>query len=242
MPLVNFNLKVLQIILISVMLGIISGCDILNSDGTSTESEATFQMKIKEANPYGNVASSSDGNISTESEENEMELTEVKFFIEELELDGTNGTPDFEAEDLNDFIANIPLDGSPLEIDRIQIPDGLYDEFEIEFEKPDDDDVEVTDRDFRDETGAYSLVVKGIFNGEDFMFRSSEDFEIELDLDPPVEFADGSHSVLVLEIDVNHWFRDDAGMILDPKDPNNLETINENIEASFEAYEDSFED
>lgn len=219
-------------------LGFISGCDVLNSDGT--ESEATFQMKTKGDNPYGSMAPESNRNIISETDENDIKLEVVKFFIEEVELDGTNGTADFEAEELSDFIANVPLDGSPLEIDRIQIPDGLYDEFEVEFEKP-DEDVEVTDRDFRDETGAYSLVVKGIFNGEEFRFRSSEDFEIELDLDPPVEFAEGTHEILVLQVDVNHWFRDDAGMIIDPKDPDNLETINENIEDSFEAYEESFE-
>lgn len=231
----------------SVFLGIavLSGCDITNSG--SAESEVSFQMQTKQAHPYASASVSpvSPGimlaSLASDDSENEMQLNEVKFFVEELELDGTNGTVDFEAEELNDFIANVPLDGTPLDISRVEIPDGLYDEFEIEFGKP-DDDIEVTDGDFRDETGAYSLVIKGAFNGEEFRFRSTEDFEINVDLDPSVEFSDGSHSILVLEIDVNHWFRDDAGMIVDPKDPDNLETINENIENSFEAVEDSFDD
>lgn len=241
MTIIRISSGMLKIILSASVFwgfGILSGCDITDS---GSDSEVSFQMKIKEPNPYASIAPASGSNIASEHSENEMELDEVKFFVEELELDGTNGTVDFEAEELNDFIANVPLDGSPLNISRVEIPDGLYDEFEIEFEKP-DDDIEVTDGDFRDETGAYSLVVKGTFNDEEFRFRSTEDFEIELDLDPPVEFADGSHSILVLEIDVNHWFRDDAGLILDPKDPDNLETINENIENSFEAIEESYDD
>ena len=172
---------------------------------------------------------------------NEIEITEVKFFLEELELDGTNGTADFELEDLDDFIVNLPLDGSPLTITQAEIPVGFYDEFEMEIEKP-DSDINVSDTDFRDETGSYSTVVKGLYNGEEFTFRSTEDFEINLDLNPPMEISETSQSTLVIEIFLPVWFMGDDGMIMNPKEYGNAEKINENIEKSFEAVEDAFED
>jgi len=155
-------------------------------------------------------------------------------------LDGTNGTADFELEDLDDFIVNLPLDGTPLTITQAEIPVGYYDEFEMEIEKP-DSDVEVTDHDFRDETGSYSVVVKGLYNGEEFTFRSSEDFEIDVDLEPALEISETSQSTLVVEIFVPVWFMGADGMIMHPKEQSNAEKINENIEDSFEAFEESFE-
>jgi hypothetical protein len=172
---------------------------------------------------------------------NEIEITEVKFFIEEFELDGTNGTADFELEEQDDFIVNLPLDGSPLTIAQAQIPTGFYDEFELEIEKP-DSDINVSDTDFRDETGSYSAVVKGIYNGEEFTFRSTEDFEIELELNPPMEISETSQSTLIIEIFVPVWFMGKDGMVMDPNEQSNAEKINENIEESFEAVEEAFED
>lgn len=43
-------------------------------------------------------------------------------------------------------------------------------------------------------------------------------------------------------IDVNSWFRDSSGEYLDPKDFVNAESINKNIETSFEGFEDESDD
>lgn len=202
-----------------------------------------IQMKTGSGGSSARIQSSNtqQGTISINDGTNEIEIQEVKFFLEEFELDGTNGTADFELEDLNDFIVNLPLDGTPLTITQAEIPVGLYDEFEMEIEKP-DSDIEVTDLDFRDETGSYSVVVKGLYNGEEFTFRSSEDFEIDVDLNPPLEITETSQSTLVIEIFVPVWFMGADGMIMNPKELGNAEKINENIENSFEAFEDAFED
>ncbi|MGM0507242.1 MAG: hypothetical protein ACQER4_08675 [Bacteroidota bacterium] len=166
-------------------------------------------------------------------------IEEVRLYIEEMELESIQeDSLDFENEN---FIVTLPLDGSSLLITEQDIPAGTYDEFELEIEKPDDDDDQLNDSDFRDETGSYSIVVKGLYQDEAFTFRSKEDFEIEMDLNPSLEFA-GGNSVLMVSIDVSSWFKGADGEGLDPKDPANLERINENIEASFEAFEDDDDD
>jgi hypothetical protein len=68
-----------------------------------------------------------------------------------------------------------------------------------------------------------------------------EEFEIEVDLDPPLEISETSQSTLVIEIFVPIWFMGADGMIMNPKEQKNTEKINDNIESSFEAFEDSFE-
>lgn len=176
----------------------------------------------------------------TSQDQHGVVVNEIKLFIEEMELESIqNDSLDFEIEN---FIVNLPLDGSPLVLTEQTFPAGIYDEFEIEIEKPDDLDVNVSDPDFRDETGSYSIVVKGIYNGEEFTFRSSEDFEIEIDLNPPLEIGEDDSALLVISVDVSSWFKGPNGEDLDPKDPANTELINENIENSFEAFEDLFDD
>jgi len=212
------------------------GCDVLETEVDNTPSKVQVQMQIQSA-----ISSTTGtGQLMAGQQLNDFEIQEVRFFVEEMELESvTEDSLDFEVEN---FIVNLPLDGSPLTITERVIPQGLYDEFELEVERPDDDDIEVNDPDFRDENGSYSVVVKGLYKGEEFTYRSREDFEIEMDLNPPLEITGSESTSLVINIDVNSWFKDSDGMDLDPKDFNNSELIDDNIENSFEGYEEEFDD
>lgn len=217
---------------------------LLSCDSTQTNLDEFGQGSLQMKSSVTNAKTTSfegQSSIQTTDGTNEIEILEVKFFLEEFELDGVDDSIEFELEEVNDFIVNLPLDGSAISITQAEIPAGFYDEFQMEIEKP-TSDVEVTDADFRDETGNYSVVVKGLYNGEDFTFRSSEDFEIEMDLNPPAEITEIEQSILFIEISVTSWFTGVDGMIMDPKELNNIEKINENIDNSFEAFEESDDD
>lgn len=209
----------------------LAGCDLVESN---TDGEPEVQIQMKMITSSNSLAKGS----STSLQEEELIINEIRMFIEEMELDGTKGTEDFEVEN---FIIDLPLDGSPLILTRSELPPGLYDEFELEIEKP-DEDVLVSDSDFRDETGSYSVVVRGTYQGEDFIFRSREDFEIEMDLFPPLVIEESGTSLLVTTVDVSEWFKGQNGETLNPKDFGNTERINDNIERSFEAFEDSHDE
>ena len=236
------KLKWLSIFSAIAVAAAFTACDTADTNIDSM-GQGVIQMKAADGENGANSQAAKFQQSSTTVNDgtNEIEITEVKFFLEEFELDGTGGTADFELEDQDDFIVNLPLDGSPLTIAQAQIPTGFYDEFEMEIEKP-DSDITVTDTDFRDETGSYSTVVKGLYNGEEFTFRSTEDFEIDLDLNPPMEISETSQSTLVIEIFLPIWFMGNDGMVMDPKEHGNAEKINDNIEDSFEAVEDAFDD
>ncbi|MDR9417086.1 MAG: hypothetical protein RI564_12445 [Gracilimonas sp.] len=216
------------IVFVSLLL-VTTGCDLANSDSDlpkdvavsmQIESTATTQAKFK--------AQSVDS------------LTEIKFVVEELELESaTEDSMDFEVENL---IVNLPLDGSRIQLTSQPISAGFYDEFELEIEH--DDDAQVfEDPDFYDGDKRFSIVIKGIYNGEEFMFRTEEDFEIELELNPALEIAGNTGSAQVaINIDTSAWFLDSQGNPLDPTDPANYEAINENIEESFDAEAEEDDD
>lgn len=202
-------------------------CDSTNSI-PGEEASIRLQMQVQTQSVTAKLA-------PVHQEVTELIIDEVKLYIDEMELESIeNDSLDFEIED---FIVNLPLDGSPLTLTEMALPQGIYDEFELEIEKA-EDDINVNDSDFRDETGTYSLVVLGTFNGEAFSFRSSEDFELELDLNPPLELGEGESSVLKVTVDVSSWFIGSSGETLDPNNPDNYVIINENIENSIEGFED----
>lgn len=212
------------------------GCDVVQTDSDDGPSSVKVQMQIQSATS----STTGTGQLMAGQQLNDIEIQEVKLFVEEMELESvSDDSLDFEAEN---FIVNLPLDGSPLIITEREIPLGLYDEFELEVERPDDNDVEINDPDFRDENGSYSVVVKGLYQGEEFTYRSREDFEIEMDLNPPLEITGSENTSIMINIDVHSWFKGSDGIDLDPKDFNNSERIDENIENSFEGYEEEFDD
>ena len=170
-------------------------------------------------------------------------LTEVKMLVEELELESSfdEDSLDFEVDDL---VVNLPLDGSDFEITSATVPEGVYDEFEMEVENSDDSNV--NDPDFINESGddddGYTIVVRGLYNGEDFIYKSTEDFEIEMEFNPPLEVSGSSSPTIAININPSSWFTDASGNDLDPRDPNNQEIIDENISNSFDVEQDDDED
>jgi hypothetical protein len=205
---------------------ITTGCDLANS-GNDGPKNVSIKMQLNTNSTAAKYKA-----VSLDS------LTEIKFLVEELELESvSDDSADFEVENL---IVNLPLDGSVIELTSQNIPVGFYDEFEMEIEH-DEDGNAVNDPDFikeGDEDG-YSIVIKGSYNGEEFMFRTDTDFEIEMDLNPPLEISETSGSPSVaINIDSSSWFVDSNGTALDPNDPANQELIEDNIKNSFDAEGD----
>ncbi|MDR9418188.1 hypothetical protein [Gracilimonas sp.] len=218
-------MKLLKLFVTTILItsfAFLTGCDITtsNNDGDKSKSVAV-NMQVKT-----NTAAKSKA-VSLDS------LTEIKLLVEELELESVNDdSSDFEVEN---FIINIPVTGDSVQLTTSEIPVGIYDEFSIEIEY-DDDNNSISNPDFTDGDTNYSFVVKGVYNGEEFMFRSAEDFEIELDLNPVLEISETTSSAAItVSLDTSGWFVDENGNPLDPNESSNREQIEQNIENSFEA-------
>lgn len=235
--------SILKLLILPFFMALIfAGCELPSTmtedldEVTNNDSPSEVQVRMQVQAGQTSAKSTS----LADSANSGIVLNEVKLFIEEMELESVQSDSlDLEVEN---FIVNLPLDGSPLVLSEVVIPAGLYSEFELEIEKPDDEDMYVEDPEFRDETGSYSIVVNGTYNGANFTFRSSEDFEIELELNPLLEITESGSSLLVVGVDLSSWFKDEGGTDLDPNSFENIDLINENIEASFEGFEEEFEE
>lgn len=154
-------------------------------------------------------------------------LEEVKMFVEEFELEGEN----FELE-IENFVVDLPLNETPFVLFDQQIPGAKLEELELEIDKP-DDDVNLQDPDFRNENGSYSIIVKGTFNGNPFVFRSQKEFEFEFEWEPPISISEDEGATVVVAIDLSKWFLQEDGTNLDPRDESHASKINSNIKKSF---------
>lgn len=228
--------KILGLTFLSALILLFTGCNIAGSN-SSGERKVSVKMQV----PTSTTSQKITGSSTTQAVDS---LTEVKMLVEELELESSldQDSLDFEVEDL---VVNLPLDGSEFKLVSENVPEGVYDEFETKIESPDEDS-NVEDSDFYNNSSEdgenYSIVVKGIYNGEKFTYRSEEDFELKLEMDPPLEISGNSSPSVAINVNPASWFKDSSGNDIDPNDPDNRETIDENIENSFEAEKDDDDD
>lgn len=213
--------------LIALLL-ITAGCSINNDDSSGPKPVAVNMQVASATAPKAFAPVTSNSGMAA--------ITSVKLLVEELELESVvDDYTDFEVENQ---VIELPLDGSPFQLSTANIASGLYDELEMEVDGIDEDD-EVNDPDFTEGSDETSIVVKGTYEGQEFTYKSEEDFELEFEFNPPIEIDANTNSVDInLMVDVNSWFVDGSGNDLDPTDPNNREQIDQNIENSFEADND----
>jgi hypothetical protein len=144
-------------------------------------------------------------------------------------------------------LVSLPLDGSVNVELSADLPQGTYDEIELDVHKVSDSD----DRTFIERHADMleaSVRVRGTWNGETFTFTSDvdEEKEIELENNPIVVGPEGSTVGVTLALDVATWFTDGSGNLIDPRtalDGGEYDSIvEENIKNSIDGYEDDDQD
>jgi hypothetical protein len=183
-------------------------------------------------------------------------ITKAEIVLREIELERVETTDCddlVETDDCEEFEAgpvllDVPLNNGTETLVAIDAPDGSYDEIEFEIHKvskydPEDADFRAQYPDMVDK----SIRVQGTFNGSPFTYETDLDVEQEFDLSPPlvIDNTTGTTNVTV-RIDLDAWFRDGSGNLLDPNSGNkggsNEDVIKENIKQSMEAFEDEDRD
>lgn len=181
-------------------------------------------------------------NVEIVLREVELRRLEVADCDSELEDDGC------ERFETGPVLVSLPLDATVERVFALDIPPGTYTEIEFDIHKVSDDDAE--DAAFRQQHPEFidkSIRVQGTFNGEAFVFESDLNVEQELALNPAlvVDEATSSTNVTIF-IDIDSWFRDLDGGLIDPATANkgfeNEGTVKENIQNAMDAFEDEDED
>ena len=191
---------------------------------------------------------------------NELVIDRAALVLSEIELEGSMSDCDLAASDdegsdddgceefdAGPFLLELPLDGDVEQVLEVFVAPGMYSKLEFELDKVDDDDAAESAflQDNPDFDGI-SVRVEGTWNGEPFVYVQEVDAEHELYLDPPLEVADGGEARnLTLRLDISGWFMD-GDMLVDPStalagQPNE-ELVEDNIERSFELFEDDDRD
>jgi hypothetical protein len=145
------------------------------------------------------------------------------------------------------YVLNISLDTTVSTVGVVNLPHGTYNMITFQIHKLTPGE-QVSDSSFApvDSNGTqnfYSIIVKGRYNGNPFVFRSSKTFFVKTRLNPPMTVKDSvSNYNATIQTDISQWFTDEGGHIIDPTKPGNEHRIELAIRRSFHAFKDNNED
>jgi hypothetical protein len=184
---------------------------------------------------------------------NTLVISKVELVLREIELhragvlaDCVPGADDCEKLEIGPILFDVPL-GTPgaSRAFSVQIAPGSYDQVEFEIHKasPSDDVAFVQ---AYPELSDASVRVTGTYNGTGFTYIGRFDVEMKFALNPALVASETAASDLTLFVDLDQWFRDQSGSLLDPSTANSGQpsqgVVEQNIKTSLEAFEDDDHD
>jgi hypothetical protein len=230
----------------------LAGCS-----GTSPKASQPLRLSVTARSPAGAPAPTAPGvsaDLHLTSGSDALTITQAQVVLARVELSpsGTCATTT-EEDDCDELqagpaLVSLPLDGTTKVIlDAVAQP-GTYSGLQAKLDAVKAD---------ADDTGAsafltanpgfagISVKVTGTFTDakgdHPFTFTSEVDAEIHASFQPPVTVGTNT-SNLTVNVDVASWFKDAAGVLIDPTNAANAEAIERNIRQSVEAFEDENHD
>jgi len=233
------------------------------SDGTGLSGNGPGQVSLSITTTLSGGSAASNamfmlaGADTLSDGQNKLVITRAELVLREIEMERINDDAcdslavdhdSCEKFETGPILLDLPLDGSVEQVFVIEPDTGTYDEIEFDLHKVSNDDPE--DAEFRatypDMVGK-SIRIQGSYNGQPFTYENDINDEQEYDLVPPLVVDEMTTNVNVtISIDIDAWFRDAAGNLVNPQSANkgcaNESLVNENIKHSFEAFEDDDHD
>lgn len=238
---------------ISVSL-VLSACNMLNSNSKNTTPTSISFVTGSSVLPV--VAPAMYGSTSSTNSTSTIVIDTAKILIRKLQFHGTNENDssevDFEdgnghKQGLGPFVVNLNLNSATVTpVGLGNVPHGSYDGISFQIHKLTPGDT-VSDPDFTSGPGEnqqYSVVVKGTYNGQAFVYKSRESYEVKISLNPPLVVNDSLKSYnATIQVNVNSWFIDENGNTLNPTDTTttNISKIDDAISRSFHGFDDNNE-
>lgn len=207
-----------------LLLGSLVGCD---SNSTSP-SIGNFSLSVQKA-----------GGPSVGVKSDTLSIDTVKIMMKNVELfSGSSGEEeeqeDSEEVELGPFVINLNLNGSVNTIALANVPEGTYRGVKFEIHRLNRDEAPL-DSEFIDSTcgeKGYSVIVKGTYFGNPFIYKSRKSFKQHVFFPNPIPVTNDGLINVTLTVDPYSWFIQN-GAYIDPADPNNYSLINDLIKSSF---------
>ncbi len=168
-------------------------------------------------------------------------LDTVKVLIKDIKLNVANNNQDSTNFKVGPFVLYLNMASNVNIISTAFIPAGTYDKVRFQIHKLGDNETP-PDPDFVDVNGRYSVVVKGRYAGESFVFKSNKSAHQKLSFPNSLQVSASGKSNITLKIQPYIWFIEN-GVYLDPRVPANESKIDnnikDNINNNFKAFKDN---
>ena len=228
----NLNIRretgriILLTLLMVIILGLMSGCD-ENGGITIPSGSTNLTMSMKSDDAANNPLV--------------LTITEAKALINGVGLEKPDGTTNLIGAGV--FVMNFNLDGSLKNgVSGYTIRD-IYTKIKFHLYKPDANETP-SDPEFKEGTAdeqRYSFIVKGVYNGNPFVYKSKTPADVVVNLDKE-ENIDLASSGITLVFNSSLWFKNGTAYI-DPSNSANAPIIDNNLQTSFKrAFRDDNED
>lgn len=191
---------------------------------------------------------------------NTLTITKAEIVLRRIKLrrqEVVNCDVDPEPEGCEEFVVgsqliSLPVDGTVKKTITVEIDPGTYNEIEFEVHKVSNDDPE--DADFRTDHPdlvGLSIRVEGFFNGSADKSTYTTDLNEKQEIvltgaDVLVITDNGATGNVTIVLNLNEWFRDAQGNLIDPASANkggdNENLVKDNIKASIDAFRDDDSD
>ncbi len=202
-------------VIIAAVILFFAGCD--ENGGITIPSgatELTVSVKSNDAldNPPANVV-----------------ITEVKGFISQVALEQESNQNN-QTITFSPFVANFNASGSLSEMTKEYIIRDIYTKIKFQIHKPEDNETP-SDPDFISGAQKYSFIIKGIYNGSNFVYKSKKSLYVTVNFSPNVNLNYKTMNVTVAFNKLD-WFKNGSAD-LNPSNPAHENMIDENIKNSF---------
>lgn len=213
-------------IFLAIVTGLFAGCD--QNGGITIPSGATnMSMNMKSDETAANPVV--------------LTITDAKALITMIELEKPDGTSNQVGSGI--FLINFALDGTLKNVNTGYTIRDIYTKIKFQIHKPDNTET-LADPEFKDGPGdnqRYSFIVKGIYNGAPFVYKSKSASNVVINLDKQ-ENIDIAASNITLLFNQSLWFKNSAGFV-NPSDAANETLIDDNLKNSFKrAFRDDNQD
>lgn len=189
-----------------------------------------------------------DFSVRIEDGGNVLNLTEARMAVDQIEFGRTSGvcvdsTASDDGDACNEALTNpdafsLPVDQGEIQLTNpVGVEAGNYDRLEIDLHPATQQDVNLlTEQGFQ--LGA-SVRIAGSFNGSPLNVQFGPEASLQLPLGDVFPLEEGEPGAMTLRVDVESWFRDAEGNLIDPRDaaedPELTESVEQNIIESLSA-------
>ena len=212
------------LIAIALLAFIFQGCDSTEPTGS------TLSLRFSKPNSQQKITNST------------ITLDTVKILIRDVKLKyQTDHNDDEEVSvKVGPFVVCLNLDGTVTPFVVSSIPWGTYNNVKFKIHQLEADEIP-PDPEFKegeDSSLRYSVIVKGIYNSQPFVYKSRKSAHQKINLDTPIVVEPNTTTNLTILVDPSAWFMK-GDRVLDPNNPENRNDIDNNIKDSFNrCYKD----